>query len=241
MTNNEIKILSNMALLLPKIEIKESYLEEDYSTIFQLIDGYNKLNKYFSNKSTIDKLLDKKINDYRVYDLIRVVRNRVSHIDKNNCVEQLLILQTEVDKKDIHKLINEIKKGMDLIFERDLNNDTYKLVINTRMMSNIFAAINYSLYTKESKNEFDKYCKEELSKIMNGFDLENSTFEELEKLNNKLVDFYKTDKVMYGTINLFGEDIYNALLRMMTDNTFTESEAVELMNKIKNSDLSNER
>lgn len=237
MTNKEIKILSNMAFLLPKIEIKKSYSEEEYSIIFQLIDGYTKLEKYFKNNEYINEILYKRIKDYKLVDLLRVVRNRVSHIDKNNCVNQLLVLQTEVDKKDIHKLINEIKEEMDVIFKRDLNNDAYKLIMNTRMMSNLFAAINYSLYIKEPKNEFDKYCREELGKLMDGFNFENSTFEDLEKINNKLVDFYKTDKVKCGAIELYGEDSYNNLLRMMTDDSFTESEALELLNNIKNSEL----
>lgn len=240
MTNNEIKILSNMALLLSKIEIKESYTEEEYSNIFQLIDGYHNLEKYFENKDIINEILDKKIRNYKLVDLLRVVRNRVSHIDKNNCVNQLLLLQTEVDKKDVNKVINEIKIEMDEIFKRDLNNDAYKLVMNTRMMSNIFATINYSLYTKEPKNEFDKYCREELGKIIEGFNYEDSTFEDLEIVNNKIIEFYKTDKVKNGTIVLYGEDSYKDLLRMMTDDAFKESEIIELMTKIKNSEVSND-
>ena len=239
MTNNEIKILSNMAFLLPKIEIKESYNEEEYSDIYKLIDGYHNIEKYFENKDIINEILDKKIRNYKLEDLLRVVRNRVSHIDKNNCVNQLLLLQTEVDKKDVNKVINEIKIEMDEIFKRDLNNDAYKLVMNTRMMSNIFAAINYSLYTKEPKNEFDKYCREELGKIMEGFNYEDSTFEDLEIVNNKIIEFYKTDKVKNGTIVLYGEDSYKDLLKMMTADSFTESEAIDLMRKIKNSEVSN--
>ena len=240
MTNNEIKILSNMAFLLPKIEIKEAYNEEEYSNIYKLIDGYHNIEKYFENKDVINEILDKKIRDYKLKDLLRVVRNRVSHIDKNNCVNQLLLLQTEVDKTDINKVVNEIQSEMDAIFKRNLNNNTYKLVMNTRMMSNLVAAINYSLYIKEPKNEFDKYCREELGKIMDEFEFENSTFEDLENINNKLVDFYKTDKVKHGTIELYGEDIYDSLLRMMIDDSFTESEAIELMNKINKIDVSND-
>ena len=241
MTNNEIKILSNMALLLSKIEKKESYTEEEYSNIFQLIDGYHNLEKYFENKDVINEILDKIIRNYKLEDLLRVVRNRVSHIDKNNCVNQLLLLQAEVDKKDINKVISEIQAEMDVIFKRDLKNNTYKLLMNTRMMSNLFAAISYSLYIKEPKNEFDKYCREELGKIMDGFEFENSTFEDLENINNKLVDFCKTDKVKQGTIELYGEDIYDSLLRMMIDDSFTESEAIELISKISKRDVSNDR
>lgn len=240
MTNNEIKILSNMAFLLQKIEIKESYTEEEYSNIYTLIDGYHKIERYFGNKEIINEILDRKIKDYKLVDLLRVVRNRVSHIDKNNCVDQLLILQTEVNKNDIKRLINEIKAEMDIIFKRDLNNDAYKFIMNTRMMSNIFAAIDYSLYKKEPKNEFDKYCREELGKIMDGFDPENSTFEDLEYINNKIVSFLKKDKVKCGIIDLYGEDLYNDLLRMITDDSFTELEAIELLIKIKNSDVYNE-
>lgn len=240
MTNKEIKILSNMALLLSKIEIKESYTEEEYSNIFQLIDGYHNLEKHFENRDVINEILDKRIREYRLIDLLRVVRNRVSHIDKNNCVKQLLFLQTEVDKKDINKVINEIKIEMAIIYKRDLNNDAYKFIVNTRIMSNLFGAINYSLYTKEPKNDFDKYCRDELGKIMKGFYYEDSTFEDLEIVNNKIMEFYKTDKVKNVTIDLYGEDLYNDLLRMMTDDSFKKSEIIELMTKIKNSEVFND-
>ena len=74
---------------------------------------------------------------------------------------------------------------------------------------------------------------------MDGFDFENSTFEELEMINIKLVDFYKTDIVKNGIIDLYGKESYNCILRMMTDNSFTESDVLELINKIRDSYIPN--
>ncbi len=63
MTSNEVKVLSNMAIISSKIEIKNTYTEEDYFNIFKLIDGYKALEKHFQNKQIINSLLDKKLNN----------------------------------------------------------------------------------------------------------------------------------------------------------------------------------
>ena len=41
-------------------------------------------------------------------------------------------------------------------------------------------------------------------------------------------------KVKTNMIELCGKEIYDGLMRMMTDDSFTEPEAVELMNRILN-------
>lgn len=235
MKNEEIKILANMAFLLPKIEIKDFYNEDDYYNIYQLIDGYKNLEKYFENNDEINEILNQNIDQYKLIDLIRVVRNRVAHIDKNNANEQLVLLQVKVNKKVIHKLINEIKIEMNNIYKNDLKNDSYKFIMNTRVMSYIFSIINYSINIKEKQNEFDEYCSDELRKILNEFDQENSKFEDFENVNKKIIDLYKSDKVKDGIIEMYNEQIYNDLLKMIIEeDSFTDSEIIELMNKIKN-------
>lgn len=240
MTSNEVKVLSNMAIISSKIEIKNMYTEEDYFNIFQLIDGYKNIEKYFHNRQIINNLLDKKIKNNTLYDLIRQVRNRYSHVDKHDKLDKLVILQTKVDKKDIHEIINEIKKEMDIIFTRDLNSNAHKLIMNTKIIMNTFELMKSILNDSESKNDFDKYSKEILRPIINSFKYDESTEEEYNKVNEEIINIYKSDKIKDGLVKLYGEDIYNKLMRMMTDDTFTETEAIELMNNIKNmSNISN--
>ena len=234
MTNNEIKVLSNMAILLSKIEIKNTYTEEDYFNIFKLIDGYKTIEKYFQNKQIIDSLLDKKINNDKLYDLIRLVRNRYSHVDKNDKLDKLVILQTKVDKKDIHEIINEIKKEMDIIFVRDLNGNAHKFIMNTQIIMNTFELMKSILNDPESKNDFDEYSKEILRPIINNFKYDESTEEEYNKVNEEIIRIYKSDEIKQGLIKLYGENNYNTLMRMMIDENFTQDEAIKLFNNIKN-------
>lgn len=233
MSNNEMKIFTNMCLLIPKVDIKNSYTEENFFYIFQFVDGYKKIEHYFQNNNVINKILDDKIDNFRVYDLIRIVRNRYSHIDKNNAVESLILLQAKVDKNKIHILIQEIKEEMNNIFKRELSQDTYKLIVNTRIVSTLFETINYSINHKDRFNEFDEYCAKELKKIMDKFDYEKSTEEEFDITNDKIVEFYKTKKVKKGIVDMYDEDIYNELLQMLTDDSYTIDHALKLMNKIK--------
>ena len=233
MTNNEVKVLSNMAIISSKIEIKNTYTEEDYFNIFQLIDGYKNIEKYFHNHQIINNLLDKKIKNNKLYDLIRQVRNRYSHVDKHDKLDKLVILQTKVDKKDIHEIINEIKKEMDIIFVRDLNSDAHKLIMNTKIIMNTFELMKSILNDPESKNDFDKYSKEILKPIINNFKYDESTEEEYNKVNEEIINIYKSDEIKKGLIKLYGDKNYNKLMRMMIDDTFAEEEAIELMNNIK--------
>ena len=153
MTNDEIKILSNMSLISLKLDNKELYTEEDYFYIFQLIDGYKHLEKYFSNRELINSILSIEIKGITLYRIIKTVRNRYAHIDKHNEIDKLVLLQTKVKKEDIHRLIREIKKEMDIIFSRNLNSDVYKLIMNTKIITNIFETISSSLHNEESLNE----------------------------------------------------------------------------------------
>ena len=240
MTNNEVKILSNMAIVLSKIEIKNTYIEEDYFNIFQLIDGYRNIEKYFHNNQIINSLLSKKIQNDELYDLIRVVRNRYSHVDKHDKLDKLVILQTKVDKRDIHTIINEIKIEMDNIFVRDLDSNAHKLIMNTKIIMNTFELMKSILNDSYSKNDFDKYSKEILRPIINGFKYYESTEEEYNKVNDEIINIYKSNEIKEGLIKLYGEDNYNKLMQMMIDDTFTPEEAIELMNNIKKmSNISN--
>lgn len=237
MTNDAIKILANMAIILSKIEMKDSYTEEDYFNIFQLIDGYKKLEKFFNNKIIINELLDKKINDDKLYDLIRLVRNRYSHIDKHDKIDKLIVLQTKVKKEDIHNLINEIRKEMDNIFARDLNNDKYKLIMNTKAIINIFELLKSLVNDPEHKNEFDRISKELLKPIVNNFQYDSSTIKEYEEMDNKIIEVYKSEDIKKGIVSMYGISIYNEILRMLTDDTFTDNEFIDLVNNIKNNNM----
>jgi len=216
MTNDEIKILSNMSLVLFKVETKDLYTEEDYFNIFQLLDGFKHLEKYFFNRVIINNIISKQIKGNTLYNIIRLVRNRYAHIDKHDEVDKLVLLQTKANKDDIHKLIIEIKSEMDNIFIRNLNNDAYKLVMNTKIITNFFEIINSSLY-EESINEFDEYSKKVLKPIWDSFDYENSSSEDFDKINNQIIEVYKSSEIKEGIIKLYGNQIYNDVISMLTD------------------------
>lgn len=233
MQNDEIKILSNMIILLPKIEIKNVYSEEDYFNIFQLIDGYKKIEKYFTNKDIINDLLNKRIEESKLFDLIRLARNRYSHVDKHDKLDKLIILQIKVNKEDIHKLINEIKDGINKVFVEKLDSNAHKLIMNTKTIMYTFEMMKSIINNSKSKNDFDRYCKDLIKPIINNFNYEDSTQEEYDKINEQIIDIYKSDEMKNGIIKLYGEENYNQLLRMLTDDSFSKDEAIELMNNIK--------
>lgn len=214
MTNDEVKVLSNMAMISKKIEIKNFYTEEDYSNIFKLIDGFKdkdkkkiKIEKYFRNKDIINILLDKEINGYKIYDLIRISRNRDSHIDKINGLEALVLLQTKVDIKDIHTIINEIKSEIENIFKDDLNSDAYRLIMNSKPIINLFEIMKTSIYNAEPKSEFDKKSKNMLSNLLTNFKYDDSTLTDFEKFDNDFLDIAKSDDFKNEMIKQFGEGL----------------------------------
>lgn len=236
MTNDEVKLLSNMFFLLPSVENKNTYLEEDYSNIYKLIDGYKSIEKYFHNNTIINAILDKKYNDIKLFDLIRIVRNRASHIDKNNNIDKFIILQTKVDKKEIDSLINEIKKEMFIIYERDLNSNVYKFAMNTKLMIYIFELAKYKINDIDYKNDFDKDSREILKPLVNNFNYDNSTLEDYEEYVNQILKIYESDLFKKGIIKLYGVNIYNDILRMIEDKTFSFDDMKSLINEIKKID-----
>lgn len=234
MQNDEIKVLSNMIVLLPKIEIKNVYSEEDYFNIFQLIDGYKKIEKYFTNKDIINDLLNKEFEENKLFNLIRLARNRHSHVDKHDKLDKLVILQIKVDKEDIHKLINAIEEEMNNVFVKKLDSNTHKLIMNTKTIMYTFELMKSIINDHKSKCDFDRYSKDLIRPIINSFNYEDSTQEEYDKINEKIVNIYKSNEMKDGIIKLYGEENYNQLLRMLTDDSFSKDEAIELMNRIKN-------
>lgn len=236
MNNDEVKIFSNMTILLPKIELKKVYLEEDYFIIFKLIDGYKKIKKYFNNNITIDNLLDQKAKDISLYDLLRIVKNSHSHIDKHNAINSFVILQVEVKCKPIHELITEIKEGMSEIFDKYFKEEPYRLIVNTREIMNVFELVKSIINNPESRDDLDKHSKELFKPIINDFKCDNSTLEDYYEMISKVIGIYKLPIIKDGIINKYGKLIYNDMLRMMTDESFTEQEATELINKMKKID-----
>lgn len=236
MTNDEVKLLSNMFFLLPSVENKNTYLEDDYSNVYKLIDGYKNIEKYFHNNTIINAILDKKYNDIKLFDLIRIVRNRACHIDKNNNIDKFIILQTKVAKKEIDSLINEIKKEMFIIYERDLNNDAYKFVMNTKLMIYIFELTKNKINDIDYKNAFDKDSREILKPLVNNFNYDNSTLEDYVEYVNQILKIYESDLFKKGIIKSYGVSIYNDILRMIEDETFSFNDMKSLINEIKKID-----
>ncbi len=238
MTNKEITIFTNAMTIIPKIEVKEHYSEEDYANIYQLIEAYKKLKKYYSNYESIENLLNRKMENYSFFQLIKAARNRVSHSDKSNGEEEVFLLLVFVDKEDVWLLLKELYLGLEDIFKHQIGGDVYKLTMNTRPMILLIRAVKYTLYERDYLNEFDRYCSEKLKKILKNFDPNNSTFEEFEMVKNKINKFCETKIFKQGFIKMYDEQIYNGLMRMMNDDTFTQDEAKEWINSLKTKSLS---
>ena len=158
MTNEEIKILCNMSETLQKIEIKSYYTEEDYFNIQKIIDGYNKLKKYFENYVVIDKILNKKIDNHSIKEMIYKMRNRYGHIEDNKYINDLIRLLTKVNKNDIHTLINEIKSTIEVIFKTYLSSDYYKVIMNSKPVITIFELMKDIINNPKSKINSCYFC-----------------------------------------------------------------------------------
>ncbi len=238
MNNDEIKILSNMSFILPLVESKNIYSEDDYSNIYKLIDGYKKIQKYFHNNSIIDSMLDKEYGSIRLFDLIRIVRNRSSHVDKNNNIDKYIVLQTKVPKIEIDNMISEIKKEMNIIYGRDLNSDAYKFIMNSKIMIYIFELSKAKINDEDYRNDFDKYSREALKPIINEFNYQESTLKDYEEYVNQILKIYKSDIFKNEIIKIYGANIYNDIIRMIADENFTCDEIRSLVDEIKNIDNS---
>lgn len=232
MNNKEIGTLSNMITVYSTIKIKKSYTEDEYADIYKLVDGYKILKKYFYNSNEIENILNIKINDNKLFDLIRITRNRVAHIDKNNCEDSLVLLVTDVDINDIHDLLNKIGKGMDDIFNNQLEKNIYKLLMNNRMIVNLYSIMGHVINNKEPINEFDEKSRKELQPIFNSFDYKNSTIDEFLDFQKNIIEYYKREDTKKGIIDLYGEEVYNDLYRMITDDSFTDDDVKRLLEKI---------
>ncbi|MBR1386111.1 MAG: hypothetical protein IJ568_04715 [Bacilli bacterium] len=231
MTNEEIKILCNMSETLQKIEIKSYYTEEDYFNIQKIIDGYNKLKKYFENYVVIDKILNKKIDNHSIKEMIYKMRNRYGHIEDNKYINDLIRLLTKVNKNDIHTLINEIKSTIEVIFKTYLSSDYYKVIMNSKPVITIFELMKDIINNPKSKTDFDRKSKNELRPIFNNFKYDESTKEEFDDLANKFIKYVQLEENKNKMIELYGEENYNELIKMLTDDNYTEQQAMELMGK----------
>ncbi len=239
MSTDEIKTLSNLFDLMPKIEKEKSYDDNYYFNIFQLIEGYKRIEKYFFNQDTINGILNKKVDNSRIYDLIKLARDRRAHINKHNKVDKLVILQVKVDKNDITRLVDEIKDGIYDIYIKNLNADPYKLNINNRLIVNIFELMRWVVNDKSPINDFDRFGRDQLRPIINGFKYEESNINDYNNFNKDVIEVFKSEEFKKGITDLYGESIYKDFIRMITDDNFSNEEAKDLM--IKTAEIDKQR
>ena len=232
MSTDEIKTLSNLFDLLPKIEKEKSYGENNYFNIFQLIEGYKRIENYFFNKDTINSILNKKVDNIRIYDLIKLARDRCAHINKHDKVDKLVILQVKVNKNDIAQLVDEIKDGIYDIYIKNLNADPYKLNINNRLIVNIFELMRWVVNDKHPINDFDRFGRDKLRPIINGFKYEKSDINDYNNFNRDVIEVFKSKEFKKGITDLYGRSIYNDFIRMITDDNFSNEETKNLMIKM---------
>ena len=227
MSSKEKKLFVNMMLLIPKVKELKFIREEEFFVLYQLVDGYSKLKKYFINSNTIDELLEGKIENIKLFDLIRVVRNQYSHIDKSNATEKLVILQIKVKKEILKNLVIEICIGIEDIYNKYFENDNYTLVVNSREILNVMYLMKNYVYNENYKSEFDNKCITKLKPIFDKFKYDNSTLEELKNV-------FESDEIKSGLKELYGEEIYNELLAMVSEENYTNEQFMDTMTKIKN-------
>ena len=234
MSSKEKKLFVNMMLLIPKVKELKFIREEEFFVLYQLVDGYSKLKKYFVNSNTINELLEGKIENIKLFDLIRVVRNQYSHIDKSNATEKLVILQIKVKKETLKKLVIEICTGISDIYNKYFENDNYSLVVNSREVLNVMYLMKNYSYNENHKSEFDNKCITKLKPIFDKFKYDNSTIEEWEDFNKEVKNVFESDEIKSGLKELYGEEIYNELLAMISDENYTNEQFMNTMNKMKN-------
>ena len=237
MTNNEVKILSNIGMVLSNIKNKEFYSEEDYFNIFLAIDGYKKLFKYFNNSKHIEKLLQEKFNEISLYDLIRCVRNRTEHVDKNNGLDKFAILTLKVPKDKIKKIVNLISEELNCIFERNLDKDLYRLFMNTKVIEYIFEISRESLYATESKGEFDEYSRSKLIPIVESFNWSESKIEDFEAYFSKIRDLYHTKEFIDGIVKKYGRNAYDEILEILDNPLSDFDKLMKFLKNLKNVNL----
>lgn len=233
MNSEEKKIFVNLMMLIPKVKELKFIRDEEFFILHQLVDGYTHLKKYFKNINKIDGILEEKFNDILLKDLIRVVRNQYSHIDKCNATEKLVILQIKVKKEILKKLVTEICIGIDDIYNKYFENDNYSLVVNSREILNVMYLMKNYVYDENHKSEFDKKCITKLKPIFDKFKYDNSTIDEWEDFNKEVKNVFESDEIKSGLKELYGEEIYNELLAMVSDENYTNEQCMEMMNKMK--------
>lgn len=233
MKKDDIKTLTNMASIMSKIKNKRLVLEEDFFNLYNIICGYRKIRVYFHNSTIIEEILNKKVNNITIFDLLRSARNRHGHLDKHNQIDRVIILQTEVDKNDLDRLITEIENGIEYIYKTVLNNDSYKVITNTKEFINFFELAKHKVNDGSYLNETDRKSKEILKPIINNFEYDNSTIEDFNQIGDVITNMFKDYEQRESMIDLYGEDNYKDMLRMMEDENFSDEDTVKLMQNIK--------
>lgn len=233
MENEEIKTLCNMCCSLSMIEKNNNYLEKDYFYIFQLVDGYKKVKNYFGNSITIDKILATKYENITLYNLLRLVRNRHAHVDNHKSLNCYVILKTNVNIEIINELINEINKEIEIIFKKYLNEDYYKVFINTKQVIELFETLKYIINNSKPKSDFEKKSLEEIKLLIKELRFETSSFKDFEKLYFKISDLYNSKSFKDGLIDLYDEKVYNELIKILNADDYLVEELNNLINMIK--------
>ncbi len=233
MKKDDIKTLTNMASIMPKIKNKRLVLEEDFFNLYNIICGYRKIRVYFHNSTIIEEILDKQVDNITIFDLLRYARNRYCHLDKHNQIDSVIILQTEVDKNDLDRLITEIDNGIENIYKTFLNNDSYKVIMNSKETINFFELAKHKVNDGSYLNETDRKSKEILKQIINNFEYDNSTIEDFNQIGDVITNMFKDDEQRESMIDLYGKDNYKDMLRMIEDENFSDEDTVKLMQNIK--------
>ena len=232
MKDNDIKILINMAESSLKIKEKDTLELIDYFYIFNLIEGYEKTKEFFSNREKIDTLLEERVDETTIFDLLRIARNQYAHSDKTNGIRELLILQTQVERQKIYIIVQEITKEIENIYSTQLNNDELTVISHSRPMLLLFEFIKYALNNRESNNEIEQELTQMINPIFDEFNYEKSTLEEYEAIAKKIIKVIKSRKFKDLFIKRYDEKAYIIFQKIIMDDC-DENDFINLIEHIK--------
>lgn len=228
MSNDKMQILNNMNDVINKLISIKKYSEEYYFELYNLIIAYEKLN--LNRNELIDKILLKNYGGYTLKEILRVNRNMYAHPDKINGENEYILLYTKVDIETINKLEYLIKSFV----SEQFNNvgDIYTILKNNKKMKFILKFTNNLIHTNYFKNDFDKRICKKIALMFDEFNFPESSKDEWNNFEKKVTEILLSDDVRINFINLYGQENYDRFNRMITDDSFTEDEAIQLLKNI---------
>lgn len=229
MNSEEKKTLANMILLRNKIYDNKELSEETISYIYQLVDGYEVIKKYFNNADLIDTLLNKEYDNTPLIKLLKHTRNRYAHIDKQNKLDDYFVLLFKVTKSVIFKVVDEIYADIEDIVKSLFDNNYYSVILNSRPILYIFELFKNIPSMEIINKEVDRMFITEFNKLIKDFKYEESTIEEINNFMDQVSLIIKSDNIKNQFIIDYDKDTYFELIKIITSEDYTDKQAEDFI------------